>query len=121
MADSADGVCGLSQPITGESADAIAKECPGLFEVEGKGRHKKASVNPAREHTQLLEKVLLHMTITCWQAVTLAHLFYMLLYVGLVHESLPWLCCCVESVCLHSGILAAAAYAAACRFWLSSI
>ncbi len=47
-------------------ADAIAKECPGLFEVEGKGRNKKASVKPAREHTRMLEKVLL----TCWQAVT---------------------------------------------------
>ncbi len=69
-ADKADGVCDVLQPITGESADAIAKECPGLFEVEGKGRNKKASVKPAREHTRLLEKVLLHMTSTCWQAVT---------------------------------------------------
>ena len=45
------------QPITGQHADAIAAECPGLFEVEGKGKSKKAKVNPAREHVQLLEKV----------------------------------------------------------------
>ncbi len=48
----------VMQPITGENAEAIAKECPGLFEVEGKGQSRKATVKPAREHTQLLEKVL---------------------------------------------------------------
>ena len=45
------------QPITGEQADAIARECPGLFEVMGSGKKKKAKANPAREHVQLLEKV----------------------------------------------------------------
>lgn len=41
----------------GERADAIAQECPGLFEVEGKGKGRKAKANSAREHPKLLEKV----------------------------------------------------------------
>lgn len=45
------------QPIMGERADAIAQECPGLFEVEGKGKGRKAKANSAREHPKLLEKV----------------------------------------------------------------
>ena len=51
-------VCAVVQPITGDSADAIAKKCPGLFTVEGSGKNRRANVKPAREHTQLLEKVL---------------------------------------------------------------
>ena len=47
----------LLQPIIGEDADTIAKECPGLFEVAGTGKTRKAIVKPAREHPQLLEKV----------------------------------------------------------------
>lgn len=47
------------QPIMGERADAIAQECPGLFQVEGKGKSRKAKVNSAREHPKLLEKVWL--------------------------------------------------------------
>lgn len=46
----------ITKPITGEQADAIARECPGLFEVVGSGKKKKAKANPAREHVQLLEK-----------------------------------------------------------------
>ena len=49
----------LVQAITGEQAEAIAQECPGLFEVVGAGKSKKAKANPAREHVQLLEKVQL--------------------------------------------------------------
>lgn len=52
-----DGCCICVQPITRETADAIAQECPGLFEVEGKGKSRKAKVNSAREHPKLLEKV----------------------------------------------------------------
>lgn len=47
----------LLQPISGQSADVIVKECPGLFEIEGSGKSRQAKVNAAREHTQLLEKV----------------------------------------------------------------
>lgn len=47
----------ILKPITRETADAIAQECPGLFEVEGKGKSRKAKVNSAREHPKLLEKV----------------------------------------------------------------
>ena len=46
------------QPITGERADEIAQECPGLFEVKGKGKSREAKVNSAREHPKLIEKVL---------------------------------------------------------------
>ena len=47
------------QPITGERADEIAQECPGLFEVQGEGKSRKAKANSAREHPKLIEKVLL--------------------------------------------------------------
>ena len=47
------------QPITGERADEIARECPGLFEVKGKGKSREAKANPAREYPELTEKVLL--------------------------------------------------------------
>ena len=47
------------QPITGERADEIAQECPGLFEVQGEGESREAKANLAREHPKLLEKVLL--------------------------------------------------------------
>lgn len=47
----------ITKPIMGERADAIAQECPGLFQVEGKGKSRKAKVNSAREHPKLLEKV----------------------------------------------------------------
>ena len=47
------------QPITGERADEIAQECPGLFEVEGNGESREAKVNSARDHPKLIEKVLL--------------------------------------------------------------
>ena len=47
------------QPITGERADEIVQECPGLFEVKGKGESREAKVNPARQHPKLIEKVLL--------------------------------------------------------------
>lgn len=47
------------QPITGERADEIAQECPGLFEVKGKGKSREAKPNSAREHPKLIEKVLL--------------------------------------------------------------
>lgn len=45
------------QPITGANADEIVKECPGLFELQGSGKSKKAKVNDARHHPDLLEKV----------------------------------------------------------------
>lgn len=47
------------QPITGDRADEIAQECPGLFEVKGKGKSREAKANSAREHPKLIEKVLL--------------------------------------------------------------
>ena len=53
------------QPIEGERADEIAQECPGLFEVEGKGKTRKAKANSAREHPKLLEKVLLFGLTSC--------------------------------------------------------
>ncbi len=80
-------------------ADAIAKECPGLFEVEGKGRNKKASVKPAREHTRMLEKVLHHMLASCYIGTPV----YMLLVVGFVLDSPLWVRCFFGSVCLHLG------------------
>ena len=45
------------QPITGANADEIVKECPGLFELQGSGKSRKAKVYDARHHTNLLEKV----------------------------------------------------------------
>ena len=45
------------QPIVGNNADEIAKECPGLFEVQGSGKSRQAKVKAARDYPQLLEKV----------------------------------------------------------------
>lgn len=53
------------QPITGERADEIAQECPGLFEVKGEGDSREAKANSAREHPKLIEKVLLICLILC--------------------------------------------------------
>ena len=49
------------QPITEERADEIALECPGLFEVKGKGKSREAKANSAREYPNLVEKVFFHL------------------------------------------------------------
>ena len=54
----AEHLLAMLQPITGASADQIVEECPGLFKLEGKGKSKQAKVNAARDHPQLLEKVV---------------------------------------------------------------
>lgn len=53
------------QPMTGERADELSQECPGLIEVVGKGKRREAKVTSARQHPKLLEKVLLSWFTLC--------------------------------------------------------
>lgn len=55
----AEHLLAVLQPITGASAEEIVEECPGLFEIEmkGKSKSKQAKVNAARDYPHLLEKV----------------------------------------------------------------
>lgn len=54
----AEGCLSSVQPITGERADELAQEFLDLFEVKGKGKRRGAKVTSARQHPELLEKVL---------------------------------------------------------------
>lgn len=45
------------QEVTGDDAQYLAKEFPGLFVVDGEGESCQAKVTKARKHEKLLEKV----------------------------------------------------------------